>query len=126
MLKKSISMLLAFAFLGLSVMPLQAAMVSTDELVSTQQAAMDRQDLAAVLDRADVQQKLVTMGVSLDEVEQRIAMMTDAEVAQLNQQIADLPAGADVVSLLVLLFIVFVVTDVIGATDIFPFIRPVR
>lgn len=126
MLKKSISMLLAFAFLGLSVMPLQAAMVSTDELVSTQQAAMDRQDLAAVLDRADVQQKLVTMGVSLDDVEQRIAMMTDAEVAQLNQQIADLPAGADVVSLLVLLFIVFVVTDVIGATDIFPFIRPVR
>lgn len=126
MLKKSISMLLAFAFLGLSVMPLQAAMVSTDELVSTQQAAMDRQDLAAVLDRADVQQKLVTMGVSLDEVEQRIAQMTDAEVAQLNQQIADLPAGADVVSLLVLLFIVFVVTDVIGATDIFPFIRPVR
>lgn len=126
MLKKSISMLLAFAFLGLSVMPLQAAMVSTDELVSTQQAAMDRQDLAAVLDRADVQQKLVAMGVSLEDVEQRIAMMTDAEVAQLNQQIADLPAGADVVSLLVLLFIVFVVTDVIGATDIFPFIRPVR
>lgn len=126
MLKKWTSAVLALAFLGLSTMPLQAAMVSTDEVISTQQAQMDREALAAVLDRADVQKKLVTMGVSLGDVEQRIALMTDAEVAQLNQQIADLPAGADVVGILVLLFVVFVVTDVIGATDIFPFIRSVN
>lgn len=126
MSKKWTSAVLALAFLGLSTMPLQAAMVSTDEVISTQQAQMDREALAAVLDRADVQKKLVTMGVSLGDVEQRIALMTDAEVAQLNQQIADLPAGADVVGILVLLFVVFVVTDVIGATDIFPFIRPVN
>ena len=126
MLKKWTSAVLALAFLGLSAMPLQAAMVSTDELISTQQAQMDRDALTAVLDRADVQERLVAMGVSVGDVEQRIALMTDAEVAQLNQQIADLPAGAGVVGVLVLLFVVFVVTDVLGATNIFPFIRPVR
>lgn len=126
MLKKWTSALMALAFLGLTVMPLQAAMISTDEVISSQQAEMDRESIAALLDRADVQEKLVAMGVSVSDVEQRIALMTDAEVAQLNQQIADLPAGAGVVSVLVLLFIVFVVTDVLGATDIFPFIRPVR
>lgn len=126
MLKKWTSAVLALAFLGLSTMPLQAAMISTDEVISTQQAEMDRQALATVLDRADVQDKLVAMGVTVGDVEQRIALMTDAEVAQLNQQIADLPAGADVVGILVLLFVIFVVTDVIGATDIFPFIRPVN
>lgn len=126
MLKKWTSAVLALAFLGLSTMPLQAAMVSTDEVISAQQAEMDRESLAVVLDRADVQQKLAAMGVSIGDVEQRIALMTDAEVAQLNQQIADLPAGADVVGILVLLFVIFVVTDVIGATDIFPFIRPVN
>lgn len=126
MLKKWTSAVLALAFLGLSTMPLQAAMISTDEVISTQQAEMDRQALATVLDRADVQGKLVAMGVTVGDVEQRIALMTDAEVAQLNQQIADLPAGADVVGILVLLFVIFVVTDVIGATDIFPFIRPVN
>ncbi|WP_029936289.1 DUF6627 family protein [Thiomicrospira pelophila] len=126
MFKKWTSAVLALAFLGLSTMPLQAAMVSTDEVISTQQAQMDREALATVLDRADVQEKLVAMGVTVGDVEQRIALMTDAEVAQLNQQIADLPAGADVVSILVLLFVIFVVTDVIGATDIFPFIRSVN
>lgn len=126
MLKKWTSAVLALAFLGLSTMPLQAAMVSTDEVISTQQAQMDREALATILDRADVQEKLVAMGVTAGDVEQRIALMTDAEVAQLNQQIADLPAGADVVGILVLLFVIFVVTDVIGATDIFPFIRPVN
>ena len=126
MLKKWTSAVLALAFLGLSTMPLQAAMVSTDELISTQQAQMDRESIAALLDRADVQEKLVAMGVTVGDVEQRIALMTNAEIAQLNQQIADLPAGEGVVSVLVLLFVIFVVTDVIGATDIFPFIRPVR
>ncbi|MBE0493074.1 MAG: PA2779 family protein [Thiomicrospira sp.] len=126
MLKKWTSAVLALAFLGLSTMPLQAAMVSTDELISTQQAQMDRESIAALLDRADVQEKLVAMGVTVGDVEQRIALMTNAEVAQLNQQIADLPAGEGVVGILVLLFVIFVVTDVIGATNIFPFIRPVR
>ncbi|MBE0493075.1 MAG: PA2779 family protein [Thiomicrospira sp.] len=126
MLKKWTSAVLALAFLGLSTMPLQAAMVSTDELISTQQAQMDRESIAALLDRADVQEKLVAMGVTVGDVEQRIALMTNAEVAQLNQQIADLPAGADVVSVLGLLFIIFVITDVFGLTNVFSFIRPVR
>jgi hypothetical protein len=52
--------------------------------------------------------------------------MTQAEVAQLNQQIDQLPAGSGVLGIVVLIFIVFVITDVIGATDIFPFIHPVR
>lgn len=126
MLKKWTSAVLALAFLGLSTMPLQAAMVSTNDVISTQQAEMDREVLAAVLDRADVQEQLVAMGLTVADVEQRIAFMTNAEVAQLNQQIADLPAGADVVGILVLLFVIFVVTDVIGATNIFPFIRPIN
>jgi hypothetical protein len=52
--------------------------------------------------------------------------MTDEEIAQLNQQIDELPAGGDVLGILLVIFIVFVITDVIGATDIFPFIHPVN
>lgn len=126
MLKKSTSIVLTLAFFGLSIMPLQAAMVSTNDVISTQQGEMDREVLAAVLDRADVQEQLVAMGLTVEDVEQRIAFMTNAEVAQLNQQIADLPAGGDVVAVLGVLFIVFVLTDVFGLTNVFSFIRPVR
>jgi hypothetical protein len=52
--------------------------------------------------------------------------MTGDEIAQLNQQINELPAGGDILGILVLVFIIFVITDVIGATDIFPFIHPVN
>jgi hypothetical protein len=52
--------------------------------------------------------------------------MTQDEVAQLNQQINQLPAGGDGLGIVILVFLVFVITDVIGATDIFPFIHPVR
>ena len=38
----------------------------------------------------------------------------------------ELPAGGDVLGVILVVFIVFVITDVIGATDIFPFIKPVK
>ena len=126
MAKKITSWFLLTIMLSFSSLPLQAAMVSTEQVVMQQQASLDRDQLNAMFDRVDVQQQMVALGVSVDEVQKRVAMMTDAEVAQLNQQMSELPAGASVLSLAVLIFIVFVVTDVIGATDIFPFIKPVR
>ncbi|TPW09573.1 MAG: hypothetical protein FD130_2475, partial [Halothiobacillaceae bacterium] len=52
--------------------------------------------------------------------------MTDSEVAQLNSRIAELPAGGDVLGLVVFLFVFFVITDAIGITDIFTFVRPLK
>ena len=53
--------------------------------------------------------------------------MTDAEIAQINQRIAEMPAGgSSVLGVLLIIFIVFVITDVLGATDIFPFIKPIK
>ncbi len=126
MTKKITSWFLLAVMLGCSSLPLQAAMISTEQVVMQQQASLDRDQLTAMFDRVDVQQQMVALGVSVDDVQKRIAMMSDAEVAQLNQQMSELPAGSSVLSLAVLIFIVFVVTDVIGATDIFPFIKPVR
>ena len=52
--------------------------------------------------------------------------MTDAEISELNKRLADMPAGGDAVGVIILLFVIFVITDMLGATDIFPFIHPVR
>ena len=86
----------------------------------------ERQSLIQQLQQAEVREQLLSMGVQPEAVELRIQQLSDAEIAQLNRQIAEAPAGSGVVELVVLVFLVFVITDVIGATDIFPFIHPVN
>ena len=126
MKQKLLAVIALISFLGSVTLPAQAAMISTPEVIQLQQSAYDREQLASLVDREEVQEKLLAMGVAPDSVQERISSMTDVEVAQLNQQINDLPAGSGVLGAVVLIFVVFVITDAIGATDIFPFVHPVR
>lgn len=125
-LKRFLSLLLIAAMVGGQAMPLQAAMIGTDTLLQQSQSQYDREQLVQLLSRDDVQQQLVILGVDAADARARVAQLTDSEVQQLNHRLAELPAGGDILSLAVLVFLVFVLTDVIGATDIFPFIHPVK
>lgn len=125
MKQKIISLIALIGFMGFVTLPVQAAMVTTPEVLQSQQAEYDRQQLVELLDREDVQKQLLDYGVAPETVKDRVSKMTDTEVAQLNEQIADMPAGG-ILGAILLIFVVFVITDVIGATDIFSFIRPVR
>ncbi len=125
MKQKWISWIALWAFMGFITLPVQAAMVTTPEVMQSQQSEYDRQQLVELMDREDVQKQLLAYGVAPEEVQDRVSKMTDAEVAQLNDQIADMPAGG-ILGAILLIFVVFVITDVIGATDIFSFIHPVN
>jgi len=111
---------------SLHVLPAQAAMVGTASVIQTETSRVDREQLAQMLERDDVRQQLQAMGVQPEVAKKRIAMMTDAEVASLNQRLEEMPAGSDALGILLFILLVFVITDIIGATDIFPFIHPVR
>ena len=53
--------------------------------------------------------------------------LTDAEAQQMVTQIDQAPAGAsDVVGILFTIFIILLVTDILGLTKVFPFTRSVR
>jgi TolA-binding protein len=104
----------------------QAAIIANAQLIDQVQQANDRDVLLQTVNRADVQEQLLSMGVTTADIERRINQMTQQEITQLNQQINELPAGSGILGFILVIFIVFVVTDVIGATDIFPFIHPVR
>lgn len=124
--KRIISIFLCLTFTGLNVMPVQAAMISTPELVQNELKQLNRAQLAQLLDRADVQQRLTALGVDPASAKSRVADLTDAQITELNQRLEQLPAGGDILGLAVLIFLVFVFTDIIGATDIFPFVHPVK
>ena len=57
---------------------------------------------------------------------ERVNAMSDAEVAQLAGRIDQAPAGGDVLGMLFTIFIILLVTDILGLTKVFPFTRSVR
>lgn len=127
LVRKTGTLLLAASLLGASMAPAQAAMVGTAQALAAEQGTLDRARLASLLEREDLQRQLKAMGVDIQQARDRVASLTDAEVARINGQIEKLPAGGDsVLGILVLIFIIFVITDALGATDIFPFVHPIK
>ena len=104
-------------------LPSQAAMLATDATL----AAAQRDQVTRVLERSDIQARLAALGVDADAVKARVGALTDDEVAQLATKIDNLPAGGDgIIGAIVLIFIVLLITDILGLTKIFPFTRPIR
>ena len=114
-------LILSLASLGVAA-PAQAAMVATDAAV----AATERGRISSLLDRADVRAQLRAYGVDAADVKMRVAAMTDEEAAQLAAQLDSLPAGGSIVGAIVLVFLVLLITDILGFTKISPFTRSVR
>lgn len=100
-----------------------AAMIGTADVLAETQHQVDQQQLAAMLDDQQVKEKLVAMGVDREQVESRIASLTPAELAQFNQQLDQAPAGAGVVGIIVLFLVIFIITDMLCATNIFNFVK---
>ena len=119
------TVIVATALMGL---PLSAgaAVISTEESLATPASAAQRERVSSFLQPADVQQALQAHGVANDSAVQRVQAMSDAEVAQLADRIDQAPAGGDILGVLFTIFIVLLVTDILGLTKVFPFTRSVR
>lgn len=124
--RRTLTLFLSLLMLAVSFGQAQAAIIANNQVIEQIELASDKAALLQTISRIDVQEQLLNMGVNSADIESRINHMTQEEIAQLNQQFDELPAGGDILGIIVLIFIIFVITDVIGATDIFPFIHPVN
>ena len=119
-----ITLLLTASVLFLSMQPMvNASIVSTEELVAEQQLKIDREYLLKSLQRDEVQSALVKQGVDISMAKERVASMTHEEVRALNGKVDQLPAGSGVVGTVVFVMLVLLVTDIVGWTDVYPFVR---
>ena len=131
-LTKSIALTLAAALFvtSLPIGVARAGLVTTEQVVEHRSAASDRERLTAILLRDDVRQQMEALGVDRDEALARLASLSDQEVQEIAGRIDELPAGQNVVvGVLVIagvVFIVLVIMDLLGVTDVFPFINPIR
>lgn len=117
----------------LSTMPVrvQAAGVSAEAVAQSEgllpAAGAARQQLASALSRDDVAAALRAQGIDPAVVQARVDSLTDAEAQALAARVADAPAGgSDVLGTLVFIFVLLLITDILGFTKVFPFTRSIR
>lgn len=119
-LKASIASLI-FVF---SMSQATAGVFSSDQVIANQQHQYNKQQVLSFVDNAEVQSKLIELGVSPAEAKQRIANMTNQELDALNNDINEMPAGG-IVGTIVTVLVVVAILDLMGITDVYPFIRPI-
>ncbi len=108
-----------------------AAMIKTETVMDAARGQEAREYLHHLLARQEVQTALIARGITPLEAKARIDSLSDGEVIRIADQIDQLPAGGDsflavVLGIAILIFIILVITDLTGVTDVFPFIKAQR
>ncbi|MTI62768.1 MAG: hypothetical protein FH755_02605 [Methylophaga sp.] len=101
-------------------------MVDNDQILANAQQEISKTQILSELDRQDVQDKLVAAGVNIDDAKQRIQQMNNQELAQIQQDFENMPAGSGIIGALLVVFVVLVVTDMLGATNVFGFVHDIN
>jgi hypothetical protein len=132
LIRRSIATLAACSLSFASVaqtLPTPAQDAAAARLITTEQAAAvsaGHARLAQALQRADVAAALQARGVSVEAARERVAALTDAEAAQVAAEIDKAPAGGEVLGTIVFIFVLLLITDILGFTKVFPFTRSIR
>ena len=127
--RKSIAILVVVAVSIFSVIsaPTHAAMVNTAEILKQTQINPGKDRIHVFIDRSEVRNQLADWGVSVEEAKAMIDRLSDREIDELAARIDQLPAGGNgigvVFGTLLVVFLVLLVTDIMGYTEIFPFIK---
>ena len=117
----------AVCWMSLGTATAHAGLVPTEDVVAEGATAADRAQVRAYLARQDVRSQLQGLGIHPDEASARVDSLTDAEVQRIAARLDERPAGGDalgtVVGAAVFIFIVLLITDIAGVTDVFPFVK---
>jgi hypothetical protein len=81
--------------------------------------------LVAALARSDVRAEMERLGIDATGAEERVAALSDDEAARLAGHLGSAPAGG-IIGAIVFVFLVLLVTDILGLTKVYPFTRSVR
>lgn len=122
---QKIKQLFVFLFLSLFLVctcllpAAQAQVISTHSYLATADAPGDQVRLESLLDQESVRAQLIDMGVDPSAVEARLAHLTPEEQLQLQQRLAELPAGAGALEIIGAVFLVLLILELVGVTNIF-------
>ena len=123
----AVAILLSFTGVTVTLSPAQAGMITTAQVLNGNAEDPARERVKAFVNRADVRSQLEAYGLDATMAQARVDNLTDEEVAFLAQRLDRLPAGGDFGSTLIVAslvaFLVLLATDIMGYTDVFPFVE---
>jgi hypothetical protein len=118
---------LTMLLMSMPVQTVGAAMVGTETVMTLSKAQHVRKNLHEFLNREDVKAIMMAQGIRPIEAKARVESLSDAEIMQLADKMDQLPAGGDglgvIVGAAVIIFIVLLITDIMGYTDVFTFVK---
>ena len=126
---QALALPLAVIFLYTTISPnmSHAGLVSTEQVVAQESGNADRVRVQDFLQRDDVRQQFESLGVDPGEAAARVATLSDAEVRTIAGKLDTMPAGQGalgaVLVTIAVIFLVLLLTDLLGLTNVFPFIR---
>jgi hypothetical protein len=123
----SIFMAAVTLLIAVPYQPLLAAMVPTDATIYDSKAEEARDYIKSLISRDDIRKSLLSKGIDPDEAKMRVESLSDSEAIALADQIEQLPAGSGAIGVIIgaalIVFLVLLVTDILGYTDVFPFVN---
>ena len=114
--------------MSLPVQTLQASMIKTETVLTLSTVNDVRENLNQFLKREDVQAIMTAQGISPAEAKARVDSLSDDEIMQIADKMDQLPAGGTsafgvIVTAAVVIFVVLLITDILGFTDVFTFVK---
>jgi uncharacterized protein YbjT (DUF2867 family) len=102
---------------------------STELILGTPVAVSSQDKVSQFVARDDVAEAFEKLGVDPKIIELKVASLSDEEASTIASKIDTLPAGGDagsIIGAVVFIFIVLLITDILGLTKVFNFTRSVR
>lgn len=99
--------------------PAQAGMIGTEGLLAAQSREASLTAVDTFLARDDVRGQLQAWGVDSVLAAERVDQLSDAELQRLVATIESEPAGAGALAVIGIVFVVLLVLELVGVTNIF-------
>jgi len=120
MLKKTIAVIVSMTLLlGGMTTTATAAVIGTQQAIDGPASQQQIARVTQALDRQEVQQAMIRMGVDPEQAKLRVSSLSPQELAQLDQQLDSLPAGGSVLALIGAVFVVLLILEFTGVINVF-------
>ncbi len=96
-----------------------AGVIGSSEFLNSETRAERIADVEIFLARADVAEQLESFGVSSEMILERVDSLSDQELIELQGAISEQVAGGDVIAVLGVIFVVLLVLELLGVTNVF-------
>lgn len=119
-------LIVSLCYFDFPIQPAHAELVSAHSVNAAIRAESARQKLDRYLEREDVRAGLEQSGVEPAAARARVDALSDAEVTAIAGKMESLPAGGKHIGALVFAFALLLVTDILGFTKVYSFIRSAK